>query len=149
MSSSRNFILRYAPDRTFSSRKMKKLPTVGGGNPSHTLPPLSRYAPSGLVASLPRKDCAPPQMFWLITPLSLNTTPRVRTGVSLPDFIPFPRIVRGRARGICEFDTLFFFFFSFSRFRYPLYAIRALRAGWRKRYPFYAFLFTRMMCRPQ
>ena len=31
--------------------------------------PLGRYAPSGLVASLPRKDCPPPQMFWLITPL--------------------------------------------------------------------------------
>ena len=51
-----SFFLRYAPDCTFSSRKMKKLPTVGGG---HTLPPLGRYAPSGLVASLPRKDCAP------------------------------------------------------------------------------------------
>ena len=30
-----------------------------------------------------------------------------------------------------------------------LNAIRALRAWWRKRYPFYAFLFTRMMYRPQ
>ena len=112
MSSSLNFLLRYATDCTFSSRKMKKFPTVGGGNPpvphppparslrslakiappnvlahyatavctrlhhfkqksekapyrgrgdtpSHTLPPLGRYAPSGLAASLPRKDCAP------------------------------------------------------------------------------------------
>ena len=42
MSSSRNFLLRYAPDCTFSSRKMKKLPTP----PSHTLPLLGRYAPS-------------------------------------------------------------------------------------------------------
>ena len=42
---------------------MKKLLTVGGGTPpSHTLPPLGRYAPSGLVASLPRKDCAPPNV---------------------------------------------------------------------------------------
>ena len=40
---------------------------------SHTLPPLGRYAPSGLVASLPRKDCAP-QMFWLITPLGTSDT---------------------------------------------------------------------------
>ena len=47
---------------------------------------------------------------------SLNTTPRMRTGVSLPDFLPFPRIVRGPVRGICEFDTLFFIFFCF---RYP------------------------------
>ena len=46
----RNFLLRYAPDKiAHSSRKMKK-------------------APSGLVASLPRKDCAP-KMFWLISPL--------------------------------------------------------------------------------
>ena len=45
----------------------------GGGDtpPSHTLPPLGRYAPSGLVASLPRKDCAP-QIFWLITPLVVS-----------------------------------------------------------------------------
>ena len=52
MSSSRNFLLRYAPDCTFSSRKMKKLPIVGGETPpSHTLPPLPRFAP--------RKDWAP------------------------------------------------------------------------------------------
>ena len=30
-----------------------------------------------------------------------------RTGVSLPDFLPFPRIVRGPVREICEFDTHF------------------------------------------
>ena len=46
---------------------------------------------------------------------SLNTTLRVRTGVSLLNFLPFPRIVRGPVRGICEFDTLFF---TFSCFRY-------------------------------
>ena len=66
MSPSRNFleVLRYAPDCTFSSRKMKSsLPSEGGGTPpSHTLPPLGRYAPSGLVASLSRKDCAPPNV---------------------------------------------------------------------------------------
>ena len=49
MSSSKKILFWYAPDCTFSSRKMKKHP-----------PPLGRYAPSGLVASLPRKDCAPP-----------------------------------------------------------------------------------------
>ena len=38
----------------------EKAPYRGRGTPpSHTLPPLGRYAPSGLVASLPRKDCAP------------------------------------------------------------------------------------------
>ena len=56
---------------------------------------------------------------------SLNTTPRVRTGVSLPDFLPFPRIVRGPVRGICEFVTLF------SSPYFPVFdtlnAIRALR----------------------
>ena len=56
--------------------KNEKAPYRGRGDtpppPSHTLPPLGRYASSGLVASLHRKDCAPPpqkKMFWLITPL--------------------------------------------------------------------------------
>ena len=54
--------------------KYEKAPDRGRGTPpSHTLPPLGRYAPSGLVASLPRKDCAP-QMFWLITPLVASKT---------------------------------------------------------------------------
>ena len=36
---------------------------MGGGTPpSHTLALLGRYAPSGLVASLPREDCAPPNV---------------------------------------------------------------------------------------
>ena len=47
MSSSRNFLLRYAPDCIFSSRKMKKLLTVGGGTPPPTSSPRS-------VATLPR-----------------------------------------------------------------------------------------------
>ena len=45
---------------------------------------------------------------------SLNTTPGVRTGVSRlspRNFLPFPRIVRGSVQGICEFDTLFSYFF--------------------------------------
>ena len=54
MSSSRNFLLRYAPDCPISSRKMKKFPTVGG---RHPLPP-SHILPRS-VATLPRKDCAP------------------------------------------------------------------------------------------
>ena len=77
---------------------------------------------------------------------SLNTTPRVRTGVSLPNkVLPFPRIVRGPVRGICQFDTLYSYFPVFD----TLNAIRALRVRWRKRYPFYAFSFTRMMYKPQ
>ena len=56
--SSRNFLLRYAPDCTFWNKKNEKAPYRGRGTPpSHTLPPLGRYAPAGLVASLPRKDC--------------------------------------------------------------------------------------------
>ena len=44
---------RYAPDCTFFKSKIKKLPSVGGGKPpSHTLPPLGRYAPS-------QRLCAP------------------------------------------------------------------------------------------
>ena len=76
MSSSRNFFpLRYAPDCTFSSRKMKKLPTVGGGHPPPTLPPLRRYAPSQRLR---------PQMFWLITPLTLVTTHTFPLGAPPP-----------------------------------------------------------------
>ena len=69
MSSSRHFLLRYAPDCTFSSRKIKNLPT-GGTPPFHPLPPLGRYA-LRRAWSL-RSQCSQrlrPQMFWLITPL--------------------------------------------------------------------------------
>ena len=50
---SRNFLLKYAQDCTFSSRKMKKLPTIweGGHSPSHT--------PIPSVASLPRNLNSP------------------------------------------------------------------------------------------
>ena len=41
--SSRNFLLRYAPDCTFLSRKMKKFFTVGGGHP------LSHPPPTGVL----------------------------------------------------------------------------------------------------
>ena len=43
---------------------------------------------------------------------------QARAGVSLPNFLPFPRIVHvgGPVRGICEFDTLFSIF---SCFWYP------------------------------
>ena len=44
----------------FQVEKWKSSLPWEGGPPSRTLPPLGRYAPSGLVASLPRKDCAPP-----------------------------------------------------------------------------------------
>ena len=57
-----------------------------------------------------------------------------------------PWIFHGPVQGIFDFDTFFFFLFSI-----PLInAIRALRSGWWKdSYPFYAFLLTRMMYRPQ
>ena len=46
----------------FQVEKWKSsLPWEGGTPPSHR-PPLGRYAPSDLVASLPRKDCAPPNV---------------------------------------------------------------------------------------
>ena len=56
MSSSLNFLLRYAPDCTFSSRKMKMLPTVGGGNPPPTpcparsLSSLAKIAPPNVLS---------------------------------------------------------------------------------------------------
>ena len=70
---------------------------------------------------------------------------QARAGVSLPNFLPFPRIVGGPVRGICEFDTLFSIF---SCFWYPKRDTRVTRRVV-KIYPFYAFLFTRMMYRPQ
>ena len=70
---------------------------------------------------------------------------QARAGVSLPNFLPFPRIVGGPVRGTCEFDTLFAIF---SCFWYPKRDTRVTRRVV-KIYPFYAFLFTRMMYRPQ
>ena len=67
---------------------------------------------------------------------------QARAGVSLPNFLPFPRIVGGPVRGICEFDTLFSIF---SCCWYPKRVMRRVV----KIYPFYTFLFTRMMYRPQ
>ena len=66
MSSSRNFLLRYAPDCTFSSRKIKKLPTVGGGtppSPSHTLPPARSLRSLGLGRFAPSQRLCPPKCF--------------------------------------------------------------------------------------
>ena len=70
---------------------------------------------------------------------------QARDGVSLPNFLPFPRIVGGPVRGICEFDTLFSIF---SCFWYPKRDTCVTRRVV-KIYPFYAFLFTRMMYRLQ
>ena len=79
------------------------------------------------------------------THTSLTTTPCVRTGVSLPNFLPFPLISRiwnsqisrtGPVREICEFHILFFssYFtvqFSISLTRYARYA-----PGGEKQIPF-------------
>ena len=48
-----NFLLRYAPDCTFSSRKMKKLPIVGGGHPpppARSLRSLAKIVPPNCLA---------------------------------------------------------------------------------------------------
>ena len=60
MSPSRNFLLRYAPDCTFSSRKMKMLPTVGGGDTTLPQAPSAEASirgggAGGAVASPPMK----------------------------------------------------------------------------------------------
>ena len=68
-----------------------------------------------------------------ITHSCRNTTPCVGTAVSLPNFIPFPRTCPGEL------------WIWYSIFEISAFAIRVLRAWWRKRYPFYTFLFTRMM----
>ena len=74
MSSSRNFLLRYAPDCAFSSRKITP--------PSHTLPPLCRYAPSqrlrppNVLAHYATARC-PPNALTHGTPLLRLVSPRV------------------------------------------------------------------------
>ena len=62
---------------------------------------------------------------------SLNSTPWVSNGVSLPNFLPFP-IISGLVRDLRNWYPFFPYFPVFD----TLNAIRALRAWWRKRYPF-------------
>ena len=149
--SDRSFLIFFKSSKMrfwYSTFGEKKVPTVGGRYPpSHTLPHRS-------VASLPRMGHRSSPQSWkqidtyeATAPTALWTLHRAcapRTGVSVPDFLPFPRIVRGPVRGICEFDTLFSYFPVLD----TLNAMRALRAGWRKRYPFYAFLLTRWCTGP-
>ena len=40
--------LLHAPDHSILTSKLKNLPTLGGGTPSQTHPPLGRFAPSHL-----------------------------------------------------------------------------------------------------
>ena len=61
-----NFLLRYAPDCTFSSRKMKKLPSVGGRTPPP--PPPLPHPPQCSVATLPRA--------WLLRSLAKIVPPK-------------------------------------------------------------------------
>ena len=76
MSSSRNFLLRYAPDCTFSSRKMKKLLTVGGGHP----PPAARSLRSlGLGRFAPSQRLRPKCFGSIITPLVPPPPPNALT----------------------------------------------------------------------
>ena len=50
-----NISLLHAPDYMILTPQIEKSPYRGRGEtPSHTLPPLGRFAPSGLVAPLPR-----------------------------------------------------------------------------------------------
>ena len=75
MSSSRNFLLRCAPDCTFSSRKIKKssLPWEGDTPLQHPPPaPSLRSLGLGRFAHSQRLR---PQMFWLITSLYRQKTP--------------------------------------------------------------------------
>ena len=73
---------------------------------------------------------------------SLNTTPHVRTGISLPDFLPFPRTCLGRSVNLIPF--LHIFLFSIPLTLYARYA-----PGGEKDTLFYTFLLTRMLSRPQ
>ena len=61
---------------------------------SHTLPPLGRYAPSGLVASLPRKDYAPPNVLAHYA----TGSKEVQTRLIMTDKFTTLRGVRSRSR---------------------------------------------------
>ena len=63
MSSNQNFLLRCAPDCTFSSRKMQKLPTVGGGTPPPTPYPRSIATLSRAWSLRSLAKIAPPNFF--------------------------------------------------------------------------------------
>ena len=78
MSSSRNFLLRYAPDCTFQDEKLKSsLPSEGGDTPLTPLPhppPARSLRSFGLGRFAPSQRLRPPKMFWLITPLEVILT---------------------------------------------------------------------------
>ena len=82
----------------------------------------------------------------------LNTTPRVRTRPA-PEYrsqIPYPFCESSADLSGGSVNLIPFFPPSYFPVFDTLNAIRALRAGWWKEwYPFYAFLFRRMMYRPQ
>ena len=73
MSSSQNFLLRYAPDCTFQA-KNENAPYRGslGGHPLPHPPPARSLRSLGLGRFAPSQRIVPPQMFWLITPLVIG-----------------------------------------------------------------------------
>ena len=78
VSSSRNFLLRYALDCTFSSRKIKKLPTVGGGGGDRLPhppppPPRQRRRSWGAVAPPPQWKYWGGQTYRFAPPIILPT----------------------------------------------------------------------------
>ena len=109
MSSSRNFLLRYAPDCKFSSPKMKKLLTVGGGGdtplphppPARSLRSLAKIAPPNVLAHYATGAPPPPNALTHSTPLvrsdhskdELQSSLHSSSKFSLlykPDFNDFP-----------------------------------------------------------
>ena len=74
--------------------------------------------------------------------LSEHHTARAHRGIA-PRFPTISADLSGGSVNLIPFFSSYFPVFD------TLNAIRALRAGWRKRYPVYAFLLTRMMYTPQ
>ena len=91
-----------------------------------------------LKSTLNEDEATVPTALWT---LHRACAPGYRSQISYP--------FRGSSADLSGRSVNLIPFFSYFPVFDTLNAIRALRAGWRNRYPFYAFLLTRMMYRPQ
>ena len=118
----------------------------GGGGGGHVSLGPVHHPRKSLSQKHPKRGWSLEQ-FWHPIPGkrgSEHNTVRAHRGIAPK----FPTLSADRPR-TCPGDLWISYpFFSYFPVFDTLNAIRTLRSGWRKRYPFYAFLFTRMMYRP-
>ena len=104
----------------------------GGGGGGHvSLGPVIIRVNHFLKSTLNEDEATVPTALWT---LHRTCAPGYRSQISYP--------FRGPVWEICEFDTLFAHFPVFD----TLNAIRTLRAGWRKRYPFFTRFYWLRCC---